>query len=471
MQRAVVLLGVLVLVGCKSEKMKTTEAELAAAKARVATMDTRRGDMLKELNAIEVARRKAAKDADATEYANARLTGARWVLQGEPVPDGLLLDDALKSKSPELGRLAATIVQRKLPCVADVEPNAEDDAQQEQECRTPEVPDACEGVPPRTVQSFDWACDQLVKQKGAPTIAICTSELSGHDDVGALRLAFLHEGRVIVGDFPAPSTELYQPTNSSELDACNDANRSASCESTCDDRFGHNGCYDDESGGDGYYPGDMDSEEPQELATARREAAEAAEAARAADSELAYQECRAGCATVEVEPPEVVPSSLEYVATLAPGVFHFRNRTGPDADGGYDEGDAVISFPVYNQVLADNFETDKDDVEALEMELYSTMGLITDKPADGAVLIAGTYQAHARGIRVFLDGKKRVEALSTADTCALLERMKKTTAAQVCGMQLAAEVALAAKRAAADAGVPDAGVPVFDGGVDAGGAP
>ena len=467
-----VLLCVLVgVVGCKSERLKTTEAELTAARARLAAMDARRADMVKELNAVEAARRKAARDADAAEYAITRLSGALQVLEGKPVPDGLLLDDALKTKSPELGRLAATIVQRQLPCVEANAADEEADKQQEQECRTPEVPDACEGVPPRTVQDFSWSCTRLAETKGAPTIAICSSPLTGHDDVGALRLAFLHEGRVIVGDFPAPSSELYTPENTSERNACNAENLASSCESTCDDRFGRNGCYDPYEGGDGYVGEEEDNDEPAELVAARREAAQAAEAARQAEDELAYQECRANCAADPTEEDALLASTMEYVATVSPGVFHFHNRTGPDADGGYDEGDAIISFPTYNQVLADNFETDEDDVQGLSLELYSDEGFVTSKPADGALLMAGCYAQKVNGIRVFVDGKKPVEALNTADTCAFVERMKNKRLTELCAKQLADELERAAKRAAADAGVVDAGVPVFDGGVDAGGAP
>lgn len=475
MQRAVVLSVVLVFVGCKSERLKTTEAELAAAKARVATMDTRRADMVKELNTIEGARRKAAKDADATEYAITRLSGALQVLDGKPVPDGLLLDDALKSKSPELGRLAATIVQRQLPCVSDDEQSDEPEDQRDG-CEPPPPPDACEGVPPRTVQDFSWSCVALDERKGAPTVAICSSMLSGHE-VGALRLAFLHQGRIIVGDYPAPSVELYQPENVSEISACNDANAVSSCESTCDSRFGHNDCYDPYEGIDYGNRGDDDddNDESAELRAARIAAQEAAATAEYAAGELAYQECRAGCASTPEEEAEVLPSEFDYVDTIAPGVFQFRNRTGPDADGGYDEGDAIISFPTYNQVLADNFETDEDDVQGLSLELYSDEGIVTDKPADGALLMAGYHAPNVTGIKVFLDGKTPVSTLSTADTCAFVERMKNKRLIELCTKQLAEETERAEKRAAAaaraDAGIADAGVPAFDGGVDAGGAP
>ncbi|MGV3623876.1 MAG: hypothetical protein ACO1OB_23870 [Archangium sp.] len=468
--RRVALCVLVGLLGCKSEKLKNTETELAAAKARVATMDTRRADMVKELTTIESSRRKAARDADATEYAIARLNGALLVLDGKPVPDGLLLDEAHKAKPPELGRLAATIVQRRLPC-ADDETDAEESGD---ECTIPPVPDACEGVPERTVQDFSWSCDTLLKHTGGPTIAVCTSLLTSDENVGAVRLAFLHEERVIVGDYPQPSTELYQPYNTSERDACTEENSTASCEASCDSKYGRGySCYDPYEGGDGYIPEEdmREADEHPELTAARIAAADAERASREADEEVQYQECRAGCTSEPVEPTERLPSGFDYVATIAPGVIHLHNQTGPDADGGFVEGDALISFPAYNSVLAGDFETDKDDVEGLELELYSDDGFVMDTPADGAVLIAGHSGPHVSAVQVFLDGKKQVRSLPTAEACEFVQRMKNQQLSALCTKQLADEAARAARLAAADAGVADAGVPVFDGGVDAGGAP
>jgi hypothetical protein len=143
------LASFLVVAGCRSEKVRALEADVAAAKARLVTMDGKRKALLDEARTLEVQRQTLSKQADESELARLRLVGAGEVLAGRPLPDAVLLEEALRTKSPELGALAASIVQRQLPCV-DAQPDPPSD-EPGPECQAPELPDECAGVDERTI--------------------------------------------------------------------------------------------------------------------------------------------------------------------------------------------------------------------------------------------------------------------------------------------------------------------------------
>jgi hypothetical protein len=217
-----VVLVVVALGSCKSQKLIAVETEVSAAKARLATLEKKRAELAAEVKRTEVTRRAFSQQADDAEVAKQRLVAAGLVIHGDPVPDAVLLDQALRAKSPELGKLAAAIVQRQLPCATE-----EDATEVEQDdgarCTPPPVPDSCEGVPERTVRSLEWTCTDVVKVAGARPTVVCKANgewksdawpvnaPTGRIDAEMVRLAFAHRGRLFVADWPAPRLGLYRP--------------------------------------------------------------------------------------------------------------------------------------------------------------------------------------------------------------------------------------------------------------------
>ena len=95
--------------GCKSQKVIEVETEIAAAKARVTTLEKRRQELTAEMRKLQVERKTFSQQADEAALAKERLSAAGYVLRNEPIPEGVQLDEALRSKSPKLGALAASI--------------------------------------------------------------------------------------------------------------------------------------------------------------------------------------------------------------------------------------------------------------------------------------------------------------------------------------------------------------------------
>jgi hypothetical protein len=70
------LASFLVVAGCRTEKVRALEADVAAAKARLVTMDGKRKALLDEARTLEVQRQTLSKQADESELARLRLVGA-----------------------------------------------------------------------------------------------------------------------------------------------------------------------------------------------------------------------------------------------------------------------------------------------------------------------------------------------------------------------------------------------------------
>ena len=209
--------------GCKSQKVIAVETEVAAAKARVATLEKRRQELTADSRTLQVERKTFTHQADEAALAKERLVAAGLALQGLPIPDGVLLDEALRAKSAKLGELAATIVQRQLPCI---DPNAEKDAEADgPDCSPPPLDDSCEGVAARSTQAFSWSCQDIVTSGKAPPTAVCLANadvaesaypLDGPTDrldADVVRLAFEKAGRLLVADWPPPNLEFYTPAS------------------------------------------------------------------------------------------------------------------------------------------------------------------------------------------------------------------------------------------------------------------
>lgn len=484
MRSSIAALALLAVAGCKSEKLKAVETDLEAARLRVAALDKKRLELTAKSKQLQLTRKTYAQQADEAELARVRLNGATFVLSGGTIPDSLLLDEAMRAKSPELGTLAAKIVQRQLPCVDPDAPGEEPDGP---DCSPPPLDDACEGVDERVYQPFAWSCPAVVTEQG-PATAVCTSPVemasseyplfTTTDKVNGVvvRLAFESKGRLVVGDWPTPKLDYYYPTNDDELATCRASNDSMQCVRACDEKFQRlpGGC--DDWAGDGYDgEGGEESEEPAELREARRAAAEAElEAGRARD-EVAYQECLVGCGDgeIDLENDPVADMSLEFKKAPAPGVFQFAAKV-PKSDGGVSNRAVLLSFPAFFEAKAGTLELgDKDTVRDLSYE-FETEHLIEGPVADGKRVYAGmTPEDTIAVMEVSLDGSEAPQWLGVDEGCAFAEKMKNKDLIRGCKAAQDERARIAAKVIDAgmpDAGVPDAGVP--DAGTsDAGGAP
>lgn len=457
--------------GCKSQKLIAVETEVAAARARLETLEKKRRDLLDETKRVALSQKTYAQQADEAEVAKARLVAAGLVLHGDPVPDGVLLEEALKSKSPELGKLAANIVQRQLPCLSADEPgDAEptDDERYGDDCGPPELPDECEGVLERTVQSLDWSCPSIVKTPGARPVAVCfasgtwrTAEWplgvpTAQIDSEMVRLTLEHKGRLFVADWPAPSLDVYRPPNDLELAQCRSRNDSAHCTRTCEERSGRldDVCrrYYDAPEDDEYDP-----EEDPDVAAARRASEQAdAEAARARE-ELEYQQCLAACdAEADTSEPEApITARLELRKERLPGVFAFDvsyDTSAPDA-GPLPKDVLVLGF---DDALTEVVEPESqgDTVDALD-ELLLVKSLSRFDAPDGVVLFGPDSRGAPAGVVVAADGRGIPRVLTPHELCALLPAAKRGPVDAAC--------AALPPLAPPDAGAPDAGA-VTDGG-------
>ncbi|MFT3713218.1 MAG: hypothetical protein QM817_36650 [Archangium sp.] len=440
-----------VLAGCKSQKVVQAEVELAAAKARVATLDKKRKDMTDELKRVEVSRRQFSQQADEAEVAKQRLVAAGLVIHGDPVPDSVLLEEALRAKSPKLGGLAASIVQRQLPCVdekADDTPEEEGDPVQDN-CGPPELEDACVGVLEETVQSFKWECPAVVKTPGARPVAVCLAQgvwrndtwegVSGptnQTDNQLVRLALVHKNRLFVADWPKPSMAVYRPHNDEELAACTADNDDAQCIRKCDTTFGR---LDDTCERYGDYGDDgpeyeRDDEDP-DVAAARRAAEQAdAEAARARE-ELQYQECLSACKRDEsdAEPEPVVGVRYSLSNERYPGVFLFD----VEYDSGLEDGGVLPSEVValgFDDALTEvtDPEAQEDDtVGELDFLLYVKALQKYDSP-QGVVLFGEAPNGLPDGVLVSKTGKEAPKVLKPDEVCAAVPVAKQGAIAKKC---------------------------------------
>lgn len=457
--------------GCKSQKVLAVETEIAAARGRLASLEKRRQELGAESRRLQVERKTFSHQADEAALAKERLVAAGLALRGLPLPDGVLLDEALRAKSPKLGELAASIVQRQLPC-ADPDAPPDDEATGP-DCLPAPLADACEGVSARKTQSLAWSCPAIVPTDKGPAAAVCVATaalaesiypLSAptlHVEGDVLRLAFEKNGRLVVGDWPPPNVEVYRPENWSELETCAAENSHAQCVRSCDERHGRlGGCDDWADGYEGGGEGEEDTE-PYELRAAREAAARAeAEAAQARD-ELSYQECLAGCETgEEAEPEPISRVSLAYRRSPAPGLFQFDVELS-DEDGGVPAHTVLISFPALHEALAGDAEAPGEDDTVREVVTALDVQKLSEGQAvDGKRIFAGlTQEGFPVGVRASVDGKTPPIDLELDEVCDFAEHRKDSVMLERCGVAKAErEVARAKAAARADGGVRDAGV-------------
>ena len=481
--------ALLALAGCGANPEREKQAqELAAAEKKLAGAKTANEDMEREkqLVSTKLAEAQARLDEVRAAY-HGTLAGAAYLAdEGKGLTltwemhaarEGFLLAEAVRQKDKKaIEELGARVLADERPCAASAE-----DAENVDECGPCEVApfeDACTEVATNTTSTPEWSCVSLERTgQGLPPAAFCTSSLL-HPAPGpnvdspyaeqnlltgldVVRVAFAHEGRLYVSDYPQPEPTLYNPPNVDPLVECKATTARNECIHQCEVKFNR---YEDpcacESGDDpddyhDHMGEEEESDEPAEVREARRAAAEAeaeAEAARQraeeAQQEVAYQECRAACepepepepevdapedaeAEVRVEPVSTtVTMSLE--AAPAPGIFVVTRAVsalGPD-DKALSETKSVLLLknPGLVALWQKKALPPSETLGALEpiSELDEVMmngeklALAPLPGIEGAALVgmrAGVVKAFALKTQA---GQEPVVELATAATCTAL---------------------------------------------------
>jgi hypothetical protein len=278
--------------------------------------------------------------------------------------EGFRLEDYGRQKDRDaIAELANLSLRDMVPCVRQ-------DTQEESEegcppCEVAPFEDTCVGVESNRVSSPDWSCASVASTgEGLPPAAFCTSAFEHSAPQGGVaspyaernldttlqvvRVAFVHQGKLHVSDYPAPDATLYNPPNVEPLVACTDETSRNRCIHECELNHGR---YEDpcaceapevapDWGGDG--EPEEESDEPDEVreareaaAAAEREAMEAQLRAEEARKEVEYQECLASCEPEREEEESAASDSAQeggpqptstvvtarLLATPSPGIF------------------------------------------------------------------------------------------------------------------------------------------------------
>lgn len=368
----------LVLAACGNSQEREKQAqELATAEKKLAEARTLGEDMAREKQLIttklteaqtrlgEVRAAYHGTLAAAAYLAAEEGNGLAMTWEMDAAREGFKLAEAVRQKEPKgVEGLAARVLADERPCVAQ----GDEEGAGEGGCGPCDVApyeDACADVEKNTTSSPNWGCASLAATgEGLPPAAFCTSTIehpasgtsvdSPYAEQGlptaldVVRVAFVHQGRLYVSDYPKPEPSLYNPPNVEPLVACTATTSRSACIHDCEVRFNR---YEDPCAcqpDDGYEhdhdhsdePEDEESDEPPEVRQARlaaeeaeAEAQAASERAEEARQEVAYQECLATCepSDEEVETAEVDPEappdpvSTTVTASLeaapAPGIF------------------------------------------------------------------------------------------------------------------------------------------------------
>lgn len=369
----------LALAGCGNSQEREKQArELATAEKQLAEAKALGEDMAREKQLIttRLAEAQARLDEVRASY-HGTLAGAAYLAAEEDnglamtwemnaAREGFQWAEAARQKDKKaVEGLAERVLANERPCAATAD--SEGEGEGEGGCGPCEVEpyeDACKGVDPNTTSSPDWSCASLTAAgEGLPPAAFCTSaiehpapgpsvdspyaEQSLPTQLQVVRVAFVHQGRFYVSDYPKPDPSLYNPPNVEPLVTCTATTTRNSCIHDCEVQYNRyqdpcacqSDSYEHEHD-DSEETEDDEREEPAEVRQARQAAAQAeaeAQAAREraeeAQQEVAYQECLASCEPVENgddptdteadAPPD--PVSTQVTASLeaapAPGIF------------------------------------------------------------------------------------------------------------------------------------------------------
>lgn len=439
------------LQGCKSQKLLAVERDLAATRARLDALALQKSEALAKAKERNTARWTLAQQADQTEQEQHRLTAALDVLGGGAVPKVLALADALATKGADVDGVAADIASEDLPCVAGEQPPAEGEADMPygEPCHEVELQDACEGVPERTEAALTWSCEARVPGKGGgPDSAVCLASyhyptegltvpaqfVATELDLTVVRVAFEHQGRLYVADYPAPSVAQYRPKNVSGLDGCAAENSNAQCVRRCESSAGRvqmTGACE----GDGDWDGPHgDSDEPAEVSRAREEAERARLAAAEAETELAYQQCMSGCNPQPEPAPEAgpegepdqgppVPPSVEFTwrASPAPGLYIF-DKVAKEPQASWPATAVLLLHPKLGELLDGALEAPAaDTLYALELQAELIDATATE-PDHGKAAFIGLDNGDPAGVVFSSDGKGDVTSLSPSESCGWLKK-------------------------------------------------
>jgi len=448
----VTLLGCCALQGCKSEKLLAVERDLAATRARLDALTVQKNEALAKSRERNTARWTYAQQADQTEQAQHRLAAALDVLGGGAVPKVLTLADALASKTADVNAVAADIVSEDLPCVAGAEQPGEGEAQGEEPCHEVPLEDACESVPERTEAALTWSCEAKVPGRGGPDSAVCLASyhyptdgltipaqfVATELDLTVVRVAFEHQGRLYVADYPAPSVAQYRPKNVSGLDACAAENSNAQCVRSCESTAGRvpmTGWCGGEHGDDGDEGGEGGPEEPPEVTRAREEAERTRAAAAEAETELAYQQCMAGCGPEPTPEPEPEgdaaqappdPPSVEFTwrGSPAPGLYVF-DKVAKEPQASWPNTAVLLLHPKLGELLDGTLEVPEADT-LYELELQAELiDATATEPDHGKMAFIGLDNGEPAGVIFSADGKGEVKSLTGSETCGWLKKAPK----------------------------------------------
>jgi hypothetical protein len=377
---AVAAAVLLALAACGNSQEREKQAqELAAAEKKLAEAKAFGEDMAREKQLIttQLADAQARLDELRAAY-HGTLAGAAYLAAEEgnglamtwemnAAREGFQLAEAARQKNKKaVEGLAERVLADERPCVA----NEDEEGEGEGGCGPCDVApyeDACTGVEKNTTSSPDWSCASLTATgEGLPPAAFCTSAIehpapgTGADspyaeqnlptELQVVRVAFVHQGRLYVSDYPKPDPSLYNPPNVEPLVACTATTTRNSCIHDCEVQFNR---YEDPCACREYFEPEHDdseeteddeSDEPAEVRQARQAAAEAeaeAQAAREraeeAQQEVSYQQCLASCEPSDEEEtaeadPEAPPDPVSTTVTAsleaapAPGIFVVSRR-------------------------------------------------------------------------------------------------------------------------------------------------
>lgn len=404
------------------------QVELGAAKARLAALQAQRDALRAHQKELAATVTTLKSEADGAETARRELRAAIEVLAGRPVPAEFQLHQALSARGDAAAIANATLL-RPLTCDDDTPAAApEEQGEDVGSCEPPALDDACASVPKYLTPEWHFVCDKVMAL-GAKKAVVCHARgESPGVPAQVVRVASLHQGRIVIADWPTTDHDLRRPENDVGQAACSAENQRNQCLRDCDVQFDKVSLpYDcglhedrgmmphDDGDGDGDGDGEADSEAP-ELQAARRELQAAEEQARAAadarDSaarEVSYQECNTRCASPNEAPaaPAETTLSLDYPA---PGYVLISEST-PNEDGG-------VSTTLTDLVRASSWlDSAPSDAGIDQLELLATYSTAT---VSGSI-IAGVASGIQVGFKITGAG---YEELSPAQTCAVLEKSK-----------------------------------------------
>jgi hypothetical protein len=418
----------LLVMSCSTKTYFETHQALGAAKVRVAALESRKAELLEKQRQLRETVTTLRAQADAIDTSRRTVVAASEVLAGRPVPLEFQLHQALVSRA-DATALANEVLK---PLICDefaAGPPPEEPplpTMPDEECAPPPLADACEGVPATVTPALEFWCDRVIAH-GPARAVVCQALGSNGLPPNVVRVAFLHQGRIVAADWPSNAHDLSRSENVDGLAQCRAENEHSACVRACDVRFDlvPSGCEPFHMSGhpdDG--SGAADDEAPPEdpAVVAAREALQAAEeeaqrAAQARDEaarELAYRECTAACASA---PPAVAEKPPPLVIGFpAPGYFVLS----PDSDAGVESTVVGASQWLRDQPATQVVET---------LDTIARLSEVTVLSGEAAPVLGGLEAGQPTAFRLSATGADRLEAPAA---CALIAKGKNAALKAAC---------------------------------------